>query len=132
MLTLLPPTVCPAPPETSTSGYEAVPDNADRVLSALERFGALLLDLKREDLTRAGTVFQIGQPPSRIDILSSISGVTFEDAWPRRILVDIEGIAVPVLARRDFIANKRAVGRPKDLSDLALLAEAVGSLDEPE
>jgi hypothetical protein len=110
----------------------AAPDNADRVLSALTRFGAPLIDLSREDLTRAGTVFQIGQPPSRIDILSSISGVTFEAAWPRRILVEIDGIAVPVLARKDFIANKRAAGRPKDLSDLALLAEATGSLDEPD
>jgi hypothetical protein len=110
----------------------AAPDNADRVLSALTRFGAPLLDLRREDLTRAGTVFQIGQPPSRIDILSSISGVTFEAAWPRRILVEIDGIAVPVLARKDFIANKRAAGRPKDLSDLALLAQAAGSLDESD
>jgi hypothetical protein len=109
----------------------AVPENADRVPSVLTRFGAPLLDLKREDLTREGTVFQIGQPPARIDILSSISGVTFEAAWPRRILVEIDGIAVPVLARQDFVANKRAAGRPKDLSDLDLLAEA-GSLDEPD
>jgi hypothetical protein len=109
----------------------AVPDNADRVLSALARFGAPLFDLKREDLLREGTVFQIGQPPARIDILSSISGVAFEAAWPRRILVEIEGIVVPVLAREDFIANKRAAGRPKDLSDLDLLAEA-GSFDEPD
>ncbi len=107
-------------------------DNAERVLLALSRFGAPLLDLTREDLTREGTVFQIGQPPSRIDILSSISGVSFEAAWLRRVLVEIEGIAVPVLARKDFIANKRSAGRPKDLSDLALLAEVAGSLDEAD
>ncbi|MEX0879704.1 MAG: nucleotidyltransferase [Thermoanaerobaculia bacterium] len=109
----------------------ATPDNADRVLSALTRFGAPLFDLSRDDLTRAGTVFQIGHPPSRIDILSSISGMAFEAAWPRRLLVEIEGISVPVLAREDFITNKRAAGRAKDLSDLALLAEAAGPLDEP-
>jgi Nucleotidyl transferase AbiEii toxin, Type IV TA system len=107
------------------------PENADRVLSALTRFGAPLFDLRREDLTRPGTVFQIGQPPSRIDILSSISGVAFEAAWPRRLLVEIEGVAVPVLAREDFIANKRAAGRAKDLSDLALLSEAAGPLEGP-
>jgi Nucleotidyl transferase of unknown function (DUF2204) len=109
-----------------------VADNAERVLSALSRFGAPLFDLTREDLTREGTVFQIGQPPSRIDILSSISGVSFEAAWLRRVLVEIEGIAVPVLARKDFIANKRSAGRPKDLSDLALLAEVAGTLDEAD
>ena len=110
----------------------STPENADRVLAALTRFGAPLFDLTREDLTRAGTVFQIGQPPSRIDILSSISGVTFEAAWPRRIFVEIEGLAIPVLARTDFIANKQASGRPKDLSDLALLKDSAALTDESD
>jgi len=100
----------------------ATPNNADRILSALKRFGAPLFDLTREDLAREGTVFQIGIPPSRIDILTRISGVAFDEAWPRRIVVEIEGLSVPVLGREDFIANKRASGRPKDLADLTLLA----------
>lgn len=99
------------------------PENAERVLSALETFGAPLFDLTREDLARPGTVFQIGVPPSRIDILTSISGVAFDRAWPQRITIPIEGVAVPILGKTDFIANKRAAGRPKDLSDLDLLAE---------
>ena len=99
-------------------------DNATRVLSALEKFGAPLIDLTTSDLTTPGTVYQIGVPPSRIDILTSISGVTFERAWVQRLTVEIDGIAVPILGKEQFIANKRAVGRPKDLSDLELLAEA--------
>lgn len=66
---------------------------------------------------------EIGVPPSRIDILTSISGVSFEQAWPNRMTIRVESLAVAVLGKNDFIANKRAVGRPKDLSDLDLLAE---------
>ena len=102
----------------------ATPENAARVLKALARFGAPLLDLTVEDLSRAGTVFQIGLPPSRIDILSSISGVTFEDAWPGRLDVRIDALVIPVIGRDDFITNKTATGRPKDLSDLTLLPPA--------
>ncbi len=97
--------------------------NADRVLAALKAFGAPQFDLTREDLLRPGTVFQIGVPPSRIDILTSISGVSFEQAWPNRTTIRVESLAIPVLGKKDFIANKRAVGRPKDLSDLDLLDE---------
>jgi hypothetical protein len=99
-------------------------DNADLVMNALRRFGAPLFDLTRDDLTRPDTVFQIGLPPMRVDILSGISGVDFADAWDRRIVVTIEGQDVPVLSREDFVANKRAAGRAKDLLDLSLLEEA--------
>jgi hypothetical protein len=99
----------------------ATPENAARVLEALAKFGAPVLDLTIEDLSKADTVFQIGLPPSRIDILSGISGVTFDDAWPRRIDVTIEALVIPVIGRDDFIKNKKATGRPKDLSDLTLL-----------
>ena len=101
-----------------------MPENADRVLVALRAFGAPQFDLTREDLLRSGTVFQIGVPPSRIDILTSISGVSFERAWPNRTTVQIESLSIPVLGKDDFIANKRAVGRPRDLIDLDLLEEA--------
>ena len=100
------------------------PDNARRVLTALASFGAPLHDLTIDDLAKPDTVFQIGLPPARVDILSGISGVTFEEAWPRRMTVTLEGLDVAVLSRDDFIANKRAAGRPKDLLDLALLDEA--------
>lgn len=99
-------------------------ENAGRVLRALETFGAPLYELTREDLARPGTVFQIGTAPSRIDILSSISGVEFDEAWPNRLTIAIGELAVPVLGKKEFVANKRAVGRPRDLSDLALLEES--------
>lgn len=97
------------------------PANADRVLEALRSFGAPLVDLTRDDLTRPDTVFQIGLPPSRIDVLSGISGVAFDDAWRNRVDIVIGDLTVPVIGRDDFIVNKRAAGRPKDLSDLTLL-----------
>jgi hypothetical protein len=100
------------------------PDNAERTLDALRCFGAPLSDLTSDDLTRPDTVFKMGIPPARIDILSGITGVTFEDAWSRRILVDVAGLNVPVLSTDDFIANKRLVGHPKDRADLALLGDA--------
>jgi hypothetical protein len=99
------------------------PENAARVLAAIKAFGAPLADLTVADLTGPDTVFQIGVVPSRVDILSGISGVRFADAWPRRVVLLIEGIQVPVLSRADLIANKRATGRPKDLLDVELLGE---------
>ena len=95
-------------------------ENAERVIRA---FGAPLLDLTVDDLTKADTVFQIGVDPSRVDILAGISGVAFDDAWGRRLVLDIEGVTVPVLSRTDFVTNKRASGRPKDLLDLDLLGD---------
>lgn len=99
----------------------ATPDNAARVIDALRRFGAALFDLTIDDLSRPDTVFQIGLPPSRIDILSSISGVDFDHAWSNRLQITIGDLDVGVIGREDFIANKTATGRPKDLLDLTLL-----------
>lgn len=95
--------------------------NAGRVLDALRAFGEPLFDSTVEDLTRPDTVFQIGLAPSRIDVLSGISGVAFDDAWGNRVNVHIDNLPVPVIGRDDFVNNKRASGRPKDLSDLTLL-----------
>jgi hypothetical protein len=100
---------------------QATPENAARVLQALKTFGAALFDLSVDDLSRPDTVFQIGLPPSRIDVLTSISGVDFDDAWPRRLEISVGDLAVPVIGRSDFIANKKASGRPKDLLDIELL-----------
>ena len=99
----------------------ATPDNAARVMVALQQFGAALFDLSADDLSRPDTVFQIGLPPSRIDILSSISGVDFDRAWENRVHIVIGDLEIGVIGREDFIANKTATGRPKDMLDLALL-----------
>lgn len=96
----------------------ATPENAPRVWRALADYGAPLHDLTLDDLTRPGVVYQIGLPPYRIDILTEISGVTFEEAWPNRIYADFGGATYPVIGREEYLRNKRAAGRPKDLSDV--------------
>lgn len=69
-------------------------------------------------------VVQIGLPPRRIDILTALSGLDFDEAWKRRATVRIGSAAVPFLGREDLIRNKRASGRPKDLADLDALRES--------
>ena len=101
------------------------PENAAKVWRALARFGAPMRDLTVEDLSRPGVVFQIGVPPCRVDILTQIDGVTFDDAWPRRVETKIGELTTVAIGRADLIANKRAAGRPKDRADLAWL-EAEG------
>lgn len=96
-------------------------DNAQRAWRALANFGAPLSGFKEADLAVHGTVFQIGVAPSRIDILTSIDGVEFSDAWNERIKVEVEGIRVNVIGRSHLIANKKTVGRPQDLADIARL-----------
>lgn len=102
--------------------------NAARVLRALARFGAPLNDVREADLTTAGIVVQIGVPPRRIDLLTTLDGLDFDAAWQRRTHVDVEGLRVPVISRADLIRNKKAVGRPQDLADVARLeSEAPGA-----
>jgi hypothetical protein len=96
---------------------EPTPANAQRAYAALRAFGAPLHDLTVTDLATPGVVFQIGLPPLRIDILTQISGVEFARAWPRRLRARFDDVAVTVLGRADFLANKRATGRLKDLAD---------------
>jgi predicted nucleotidyltransferase len=93
-------------------------ENAERVWRALAEFGAPLDQLSQEELTEPEVVFQIGLVPNRIDILTSVTGVDFEDAWTRRDVVELDGVQVGVIAREDLIRNKRAVGRLRDLADI--------------
>jgi len=102
--------------------------NADAVLRALRRFGAPLHNLTREDLQRDGTVFQIGVAPRRIDLITTASGLQFEEVYSRSLSVNIEGIEVHIPVIDDLIRNKRATGRTKDLAD----AEALESLRNSE
>jgi hypothetical protein len=98
-------------------------DNATRVLGALVEFGAPLHDLTVEDLATPGTVFQIGVPPLRVDVITAIDGVDFDDAWPDRVAVRLDDTTVPVLSRHHLIANKKASGRLQDLADVERLEE---------
>ena len=97
---------------------EPTPENARRVHAALQQFGAPLYGLTEADLATPDIVFQIGLPPRRIDILTSITAVSFEQAWQERVEVRYEDVCVPVIGRRALIANKLALGRPRDLADV--------------
>jgi hypothetical protein len=99
------------------------PENAERVWHALVQFGAPLDQLTLEDLSREEVVFQIGVVPNRIDILTSITGVAFDQAWDNRTMVEIQGMSVPVLGRAELVRNKRAVGRTRDIADIEELGE---------
>lgn len=94
-------------------------------LAAPRDFGAPIdaHGIDETDLGTPGPVYQIGLPPRRIDILTSIDGVTFAQAWSGRSRVIIDGTEVPVLGRGELIANKQAAGRAKDRADLALLID---------
>jgi hypothetical protein len=96
-------------------------ENASRVYAALIQFGVPAEKFGPEDFTRADHVIQLGVPPLRIDILTGISGVEFSAAWEDRIVVEMDGLEVPVLSRAHLLANKRAARRPKDLLDLRWL-----------
>ncbi|MFI5365146.1 MAG: hypothetical protein ACHQ4J_05940 [Candidatus Binatia bacterium] len=102
-------------------------ENAERLMAAVQTFGAPLFGLTIEDLLRSDTVFQIGVAPNRIDILTGITGVGFEEAWPNRLTVTIDDRIVPVIGLAELVRNKAAAGRPKDQADLIWLRERTKS-----
>jgi len=97
--------------------------NAEKVLAALDAFGFGDVDVSVKDLTEPGRVVQLGVPPFRIDFMTSIDGVEWDEADRGRHLAAIGENAVPVIGKREFIQNKRACGRLKDLADLEALGE---------
>lgn len=97
---------------------EATPMNAARVMRALASFGAPLTEVVEDDFARPGIVFQIGVPPARIDILTELTGLAFDEAWPGRESGRFGDVTVDFIGREAFIRNKRATGRAKDLGDL--------------
>jgi hypothetical protein len=99
------------------------PDNATRLMQALTAFGFGALGLSEADFAQPEQVIQLGYPPARIDLLTSIDGVDFDRCYPRRLMVEIAGVALPVIHLEDFRANKRATGRTKDLADLESLGD---------
>lgn len=100
---------------------DPAPENARRVHAALRAFGAPLDALSEADLSTPDVVFQIGLPPRRIDILTSITGVEFDASWPGRVAVSYGGVECFVIGREALIENKRRLGRARDLADLELL-----------
>jgi Nucleotidyl transferase of unknown function (DUF2204) len=105
------------------------PENAQKVLRALARFGAPVADLSEADLCSPDLVFQMGVEPGRIDLLTKISGVEFDAAWMRKVKVSLANIELFVLSRSDLLTNKLAAGRDKDLGDIAWLKQHVEGAD---
>jgi hypothetical protein len=103
------------------------PENAERITRALQRFGASMAQISASDFVTPEIVFQIGVAPRRIDILTSIAGVTFDEAWPVRTVQSVGGTVVNVISRDHLIANKRAAGRPKDRADVRALQRRMKS-----
>ena len=99
------------------------PANASRVETVLREFGFGSLRITAEDFLTPGRVVQLGVEPYRIDLLTSISGVEFDDAWSDRVAGDLGGVPVSFVSLRAFRKNKLAAGRPRDLADLADLLE---------
>lgn len=93
-------------------------DNAERMISALDQFGFNSLGLKAADFLAPDMIIQLGYPPNRIDILTTLPGVEFEDCYPARIEVDVEEVKVNFIDLDNLLKNKRASGRAQDLADL--------------
>lgn len=100
---------------------EAERGNAQRLLTALSEFGFGSLDLTEDDFVDPGCVVQLGYPPIRIDLLTSVDGVTFAEARERCVMLRIGDVDVPVISREDLVTNKRASGRLQDLADVERL-----------
>ena len=98
--------------------------NAHRILTALEAFGFAAVGLTPSDFERPDQVVQLGVPPVRIALITSITGVSWDEAWAGRIAGRYGDIPVSYIGREQFVANKRATGRAKDVGDLELLGEA--------
>ena len=92
-------------------------ENSERVYRSVAAFGAPLHEIDQATFATPGVVFQIGVAPRRIDIITAISGVRFDEAHQHRQIVEMEGLSVPILSLGDLIQNKRATGRDKDRLD---------------
>jgi len=97
--------------------------NAQQILNALDKFGFGSAGIKQEDLEKPNNVVQLGYPPIRIDIITSISGLSWEEAYKKRIKGKYGNISVYYIGKEHYILNKRASGRKKDLADIEALGE---------
>jgi len=97
---------------------EMKPDNAAKIVKALEQFGLASLGLKAEDFLVPDQIVQLGYPPNRIDVLTTLPGVEFERCYASRVQVEIGGVAVNFIDLENLKKNKKATGRTQDLADL--------------
>ena len=105
---------------------EASAGNGARVMNALQAFGAPVDDLEVRDFETPGTGFMMGNPPRRIDVLTTIDGVRFDEVAPRAIEASFDGVSAKVIGLEDLLTNKRASGRLQDLADVRALERLRG------
>ncbi len=103
-------------------------DNAGRLLTAIREFGFPSDALTPDSVVAASCLIQMGTPPVQLHIMSAIDGVSWESVWAGRDVAVLGGLEIPFIGRHEFIENKRAAGRPKDLADI----EALAGFPEPE
>jgi predicted nucleotidyltransferase len=101
--------------------------NSKNIYKALARFGAPLGQIQIDEFSTEGIIFQIGVIPRRIDIITKIDGVTYEEADEDKIIVEIEGLKIPVISLEKLIRNKMATGREKDELDIKTLTKKKNS-----
>ena len=99
------------------------PENADKLFQVLKDFGFGGVGITRDDFLEVDQVIQLGRAPNRIDLLTGMSGVSWQEAWESRSTVDFDGLTVPLIGREELIRNKKATGRPQDLADIARLSK---------
>ena len=97
---------------------ELNPSNANKIIRALDQFGFASLGLKAEDFLQSDTIIQLGYPPNRIDLLTTLTGVDFETSFSARVELDLEGLTVNFIDLENLMKNKKASGRAQDLADL--------------
>ncbi len=102
------------------------PENAELILKSLRQFGFGTLDITLSDLTTPGRVIQLGYEPNRIDLMTSISGLTFDEAWQTRVAGEIDGLRVALIGRAALLRNKETSGRAKDKIDAEELRKQGG------
>jgi predicted nucleotidyltransferase len=110
---------------------ECTEENAKKMVRVMIAFGMGSLGFKAEDFIEPGIINQIGQPPLRIDILNEIDGVHFADAVKSIQYFKSGKIKIPFIGRDDFIKNKNAVGRKKDIEDLKIISPRISKKNRP-
>jgi len=96
-------------------------ENAARIEAVLIDFSFVSLGLSAADFMNPDQVIQLGHPPNRVDLLTSITGVEFDEAWAERVAADLHGVPVHFIGRQCLVVNKKATGRTQDLADLEAL-----------
>jgi hypothetical protein len=96
--------------------------NARKLIALLEDFGFGGLGIELDDFTTPGRVIQLGHPPNRIDLVTGISGVTFDEAWAGRQHATLGEVPINIIGKNELLKNKAASGRAKDLADIEAIA----------